>query len=67
MKLKVILEKGQDGYIVASVPSLIGCHSQGKTMKEAVKNIKEAILLYLEPNPKDILANSSHKVVNVVI
>ena len=67
MKIKIILEKGQDGYIVASVPSLPGCHSQGKNEKEAIKNIKEAILLYLEPNPKDIRPNSSHKVLSLAI
>ncbi len=52
MKLKIVVEKGEDGYIVASCPSLKGCHSQGKTQMEALKNIKEAILLYLEPDPK---------------
>lgn len=67
MRMKIILEKGQDGYIVASVPSLPGCHSQGKNEKEAIKNIKEAILLYLEPNPKDIRSDSSHKVLSLAI
>ena len=67
MKIKVVIEKGQDGYIVASVPSLPGCHSQGKTEKEAVRNIKEAVLLYLEPNPKDVRSTSSHKVLNLAI
>lgn len=67
MRLKIVLEKGQDGYIVASVPSLPGCHSQGKNEKEAIKNIKEAILLYLEPNPKDIRPDSSHKVLSLAI
>ena len=67
MRLKIILEKDEDGYIVVSAPSLPGCHSQGKTEKQAIKNIKEAILLYLEPNPKDIRPNSSHKVLSVAI
>jgi len=67
MKLKIILEKGDDGYIVASVPSLPGCHSQGKTEKEAIKNIKEAILLYLEPNPKDIHSDANHRVLSLAI
>ena len=67
MRVKIILEKGQDGYIVASVPSLPGCHSQGKNEKEAIKNIKEAIVLYLEPNPKDIRPNPSHKVLSLAI
>jgi len=67
MKLKIVLEKGDDGYIVASVPSLPGCHSQGKTEKEAVRNIKEAILLYLEPNQKDIRPSPSHKVLSLAV
>ena len=62
MRLKIVLTKGEDGYIVASVPALQGCHSQGKTQKEALKNIREAILLYLEPDPKDIRSTASHKV-----
>ncbi len=67
MKLKIVLEKGEDKYIVASVPSLPGCHSQGKNEKEAIKNIKEAILLYLEPNPKSIRSDSTHKVLSLAI
>ena len=67
MRLKIILEKGQDGYIVARAPSLPGCHSQGKNEKEAIKNIKEAIILYLEPNPKDVRSTPSHKVLSLAI
>ena len=48
MKFKVVVEKGEDGYYVVTVPSLPGCISQGKTKEEALKNIKEAIELYLE-------------------
>ncbi|MBI2144977.1 type II toxin-antitoxin system HicB family antitoxin [Candidatus Woesearchaeota archaeon] len=44
----VIIEKDEDGYYVGSVPSLKGCHTQGKTMDELMKNVKEAIELCLE-------------------
>ena len=44
----VILEKDASGWIIASVPALQGCHTQGKTKKEALKNIKEAIELCLK-------------------
>ena len=44
----VIIEKDEDGYYLGSVPSLKGCHSQGKTMDELLENIKEAIELCLE-------------------
>ena len=44
----VVIEKDGDGYYVGSVPSLKGCHTQGKTMNELLKNVKEAIELCLE-------------------
>lgn len=44
----VLIEKDEDGYYVGSVPSLRGCHTQGKTMDELLANIKEAIQLCLE-------------------
>ncbi len=50
MNIKILIEKGEDDYFVASVPSLKGCWSQGKTRDEALKNIREAIELYLEPD-----------------
>jgi len=48
MKYRVLLEQDEDGVYVAEVPALPGCISQGTTREEAVKNIKEAILAYLE-------------------
>ena len=47
-KYTVILEPGEDGYIVAQCPALPGCWSQGTTREEAMANIQEAIELYLE-------------------
>lgn len=43
----VVLEQGESGWIVASVPALPGCHSQGKTREEALTNIQEAMRGYL--------------------
>ena len=40
-----------DGY-VADVPGLPGCMSQGKTIEQALKNVREAIALYLETSPR---------------
>jgi predicted RNase H-like HicB family nuclease len=48
MKFRVLIEQDEDGVFVAEVPSLPGCISQGETREQAVKNIKEAITLYLE-------------------
>ncbi len=43
MKFQVILERGEDGWIVAECPVLPGCISQGRTEAEALANIREAI------------------------
>ncbi|MEM3377560.1 MAG: type II toxin-antitoxin system HicB family antitoxin [Candidatus Bathyarchaeia archaeon] len=48
MKFGVIVEKDEDGYFVASVPELLGCHTQAKTLDEVMKRIKEAIQAWLE-------------------
>jgi len=48
MKIHVVIEKDEAGYFVAEVPALPGCLSQGKTQKEALKNIKEAVEGWLE-------------------
>ena len=60
MKIKVIIEKGEDDYFVANCPSLKSCWSQGKTEEEALKNIKEAIELYLEPELKNFVEDENH-------
>ncbi len=44
----VIIEKDEDGYFVASVPQLRGCHTQVTSLDELTERIKEAILLCLE-------------------
>jgi predicted RNase H-like HicB family nuclease len=48
MQLKVIIDAGEDGGFVASVPALPGCLSQGATRAEALSNIREAIEAWLE-------------------
>ena len=67
----VFYEAISEGGYVAFVPSLPGCHTQGETLEEAEKNIKEAIELYLEslaahkePIPKE--TKSFQGVVSVV-
>ena len=55
MKLKIILEPSEDGGYTVYVPSLPGCISEGNTKEEALKNIKEAIELYLEPTEDELI------------
>lgn len=48
MKLHVRIEQDEAGYFVAEVPALPGCLSQGGTKEEAIDNIQEAIVGWLE-------------------
>ena len=63
MTLQVVIERGEDGYFVARCPALKSCWSQGQTREEAIENIREAIDLFLEPSPKDIIQDETHEVV----
>lgn len=56
--LPLLVEKGEDGFYVAECPLFEGCYTQGKTIDEALKNIKEVIELILqERETKQILRN----------
>jgi predicted RNase H-like HicB family nuclease len=48
MKFRVLLQPDEDGMMVAEVPALPGCISQGATRDEALSNIREAIVGYLD-------------------
>ena len=44
----VVVERDEDGYYVASVPALPGCHTQARSLDEVSLRIREAIELCLE-------------------
>lgn len=44
----VVVERDSEGYFVASVPALPGCHTQAKSLDELMSRIREAIELCLE-------------------
>ena len=44
----VIIEEDEDGFFVADCPALTGCHTQGKTLEQAITRIREVIELHLE-------------------
>jgi predicted RNase H-like HicB family nuclease len=47
-EFNVIIERDSEGYYVAEVPALRGCHTQAKSLDELIVRIKEAISLCLE-------------------
>lgn len=67
MNLKVVLEPSDEGGFTVYVPSLPGCISEGETEEEALANIREAILLYLEPAEDDAIPSDKAKVLELVL
>ncbi|MBN2010280.1 type II toxin-antitoxin system HicB family antitoxin [candidate division KSB1 bacterium] len=60
MKLKIIIEKDDSGYFTAEVPALPGCFSQGETIDEAKKNIREAISGWMEVMNNKVLSREKN-------
>ena len=67
MKLKVIIQKAEEGGYWAEVPALAGCATQGETMEEIKTNIKESIELYLDEDiPADKL-EMEDQVIEIIV
>ena len=47
-EFNVVIEQDEDGYYVASVPALRGCHTQAKSLDVLMKRVREVIELCLE-------------------
>ena len=67
MNLPVVIERGEDGYFSAHCPSLKSCWSQGKTRDEALRNIREAIEVYLEPSPGELVSDDGRELVMISV
>ena len=67
MNLRVVLEPSEDGGYTAYVPSLPGCISEGNSKEEALRNIKEAVQLYLEPVEDDLALSPDSEIAEVAV
>jgi predicted RNase H-like HicB family nuclease len=67
MKPEVILEQSEEGGITVTAPALPGCISEGRTRDEALKNIPEAIELYLEPEEDDTASQTEAEQAELVV
>jgi len=65
MELKIVLEEQEEGGYTVFVPALPGCISEGDTLEESVKNIKGAILLYLDIDTIDF--SGKGKIIDIEI
>jgi predicted RNase H-like HicB family nuclease len=69
MNFKVVLQEAEEGGYIVSCPALPGCHSQGDSMEEALKNIKGAIVGCLESlaEERTKLLSYSGKIMEVTV
>ncbi len=60
LQLPLFVEKEEDGFYVVECPLFEGCYSQGKTLDEALKNVREVITLVLEEKKSQEIVKSYH-------
>ena len=54
LNFTTIIEQGEDGWYVATVPDIPGCYTQGRTIAQVLERIKEAIEVCLEADKEEI-------------
>ena len=65
-QLPIFIEKGEDGFYVVECPLFEGCYSQGKTIDEALKNIRDVIkLIIAEKDTREVLRQYHPKEVSL--
>lgn len=67
MNIKVVMEPSDEGGYTVIAPALPGCISEGNTRDEALKNIREAIELYLEPIDDDAVFAPNAEQIEVAV
>ena len=60
LQLPLFVEKDEDGFYVVECPVLEGCYTQGKTIDEALKNIREVIELVVEEKENQEILSRYH-------
>jgi predicted RNase H-like HicB family nuclease len=55
LRIAVVLEESEGGGFTASVPTLPGCFSEGETIEETMRNVREAIELIVEATEDDLI------------
>ena len=67
MRIIIVLEPSDEGGYTAIAPSLPGCISEGDSKDEALKNIKEAVELYLESVEDDQVFTENSEIVELAV
>ena len=53
-QFNVLVERDSEGFFVATVPSLPGCHTQARSLDQLMERVREAIELYIEVDGKRV-------------
>lgn len=67
MKFKIVLEPAEEGGYTVTVPALPGCISEGDTVDDAIKNIREAIELYLDEDDAELPTGDNIQIFEVTM
>ena len=67
MDIKIVLEVSDEGGYTVTVPFLPGCISEGDTREAAIKSIKEAMELYLDPLDDDLDYNTNAEILEIAV
>ncbi|NQT52985.1 type II toxin-antitoxin system HicB family antitoxin [bacterium] len=67
MQLRILLHPSDEGGFTVTVPALPGCISEGDTRDEALRNIREAIALYLEPVEDDTSPSPDAELLEIAV
>ncbi len=53
-QFNVVIERDEEGYYVASVPALAGCHTQARSLDDLIERVREAIVACLEEDSENV-------------
>jgi len=67
MKIKIVVHSAEEGGFWAEVPALPGCVSQGETMDEVMRNIREAIEAWLAAEEGDVVDTPDRQIVELTL
>jgi len=65
LKVSVVVERDEDGWLVGWVPELPGCHTQAKSLDKLMERIKEAVEAYLEAEGEEAVKSLKTEFVGV--
>ena len=67
MKLNVVVHQADEGGYWAEVPSIPGCATQGETLDELLKNVREAVEGCLSVEVRDVSRSKTDRIIEITV